>query len=109
VSQVQLSAEVTGPKYSFTARTMDVSVDGAALECELPLEEGDEIRLALFFIYEGIEDERTPPLVVGARVEWTAEADSGAPTAGVKFDRITEAQTKWLANVLAVSDAQQRR
>jgi hypothetical protein len=98
---VNLSAEVTAPRYAFTASTLDLSVGGAALECELPLNEGENVRLALFFVFEGIEDERTPPLVVGARVQWTGENDDGAFTAGVRFDEITDAQKQWLSRVLA--------
>jgi len=41
-----------------------------------------------------------PPLVLGARVVWAAEGDHGRFTAGVRFEKISAAQTEWLAKFL---------
>jgi c-di-GMP-binding flagellar brake protein YcgR len=102
--EVRLSADIETPSGpNMTAITRDLSVGGAALDCEAPLTEGESIKLSLFLVYEGIEDERTPPLVIGARVQWAAEGDNGTHSAGVKFEQITDPQREWLARVLAVT------
>lgn len=105
---VHLSAEVQphgDNRSAFTAVTRNLSVGGAALECERPLSEGQALRIALFLVVEGIEDERTPPLIVMARVMWTGEGDDGSYTAGVRFEDITAAQTDWLSRFLKVTGA----
>jgi c-di-GMP-binding flagellar brake protein YcgR len=98
---VQAYEEQGKPTPAFTAVTRNLSVGGAALECERPLREGQQLRLALFLVVEGVEDERTPPLVVVARVMWTGEGDDGSHTAGVRFENITPAQSEWLSRFLA--------
>jgi c-di-GMP-binding flagellar brake protein YcgR len=101
---LKLSADIDTPDHDeLTAVTRDVSPGGAALEVEHPLVEGEPIRLSLFLVYEGIEDERTPPLVVGARVRWIADSEEGVHLAGVRFEHITEAQKQWLAGVLRMT------
>lgn len=100
---IRLGADVQAASDSFTAYTRDLSVGGAALVCERPLHEGDQVRLSLFVVYDGVEDERTPPLVSGARVQWAAETDDGSHTAGVRFEGMSQAQTDWLARIIAVA------
>jgi hypothetical protein len=103
---VSMSAEVSRADSSmFTAVTLNLSVAGAALDGDEALTDGEAVRLALFVVVEGIEDERTPPLIVGARVQWTAEGDAGNHTAGVHFEDITDAQAEWLGRMIAVSGA----
>ena len=98
---VRLGVEIETATDSFTAYTRDVSVGGAALVCERPLHDGDGVRLALFVVYDGIEDERIPPLITSARVQWAAETDDGSHSAGVHFEGMTQAQAQWLGQVLA--------
>jgi hypothetical protein len=99
----RLSCDVESPSAgALTALTKDLSVSGAALETDHALAEGEVLRLSLFLLVEGIEDERTPPLVVGARVQWAATGDDGTHTTGVRFVEITDAQKAWLSRVLAV-------
>jgi hypothetical protein len=100
---VRLGADVEAPSDSFTAYTRDLSVSGAALVCERMLHEGDQVRLSLFVVYDGVEDERTPPLVTAARVQWAAEGDDGTHTAGVKFEGLSPAQTEWLGRLIDVA------
>ncbi len=101
---LRLSADIDTPDHDeLTAVTRDVSPGGAALEVEHPLVENEPIRLSLFLVYEGIEDERTPPLVVGARVRWVSESEDGIHLAGVRFEHITEAQKTWLAGILRLT------
>jgi hypothetical protein len=52
-----------------------------------------------------VEDPDKPPLQVGARVQWTGENDDGANVVGVKFERITPEQQKWLERFLHVTGA----
>lgn len=101
---VRLSAEIEREDGAFTAVTKNLSTGGAALECDRPLREGEALRLSLFLVYDGIEDERTPPLVVGARVMWTGEGDDGSHTAGVRFEGISQAQSDWLDRFLKVTE-----
>ena len=97
---VHLSAEIRRAQGVFTATTKDLSEGGAALACERPVADGEELQLSLFLVEDGVEDERAPPLVVKARVAWTAEGDDGAHLAGGQFTQITPAQTAWLKNFL---------
>ncbi|MFH0900343.1 MAG: PilZ domain-containing protein [Pseudomonadota bacterium] len=100
---VQLAAEVQHESGVFTAVTRNLSAGGAALLCDQPIGEGVQVRLSLFLVYDGIEDERTPPLVVGATVAWVAEGDDGSHTAGVRFEGLSPAQTQWLQRFLSLS------
>lgn len=102
---VALSAEIQREDGTFTAVTRNLSVGGAALEPERPLKDGELLRLSLFLVYDGIEDERTPPLIVGAKVMWTGEGDDGSHTAGVRFENISPAQTDWLKRFLKVTES----
>lgn len=100
---IRLGADVESASATFTAFTRDLSVGGVALVCERPLHEGDQVRLSLFVVYDGVEDERTPPLVSGARVQWAAESDDGSTTAGIRFEGMSAAQTEWLGRIIAVA------
>jgi hypothetical protein len=103
-SAMVLSGDIDSPtRGNLSAITKDLSAGGAALEVEYPLIEGEAIRLSLYLVYEGIEDERTPPLVVGARVQWIAEGDDGTHSAGVRFEQITDAQKAWIEQILRVA------
>ncbi len=97
---VRLSAEIQREDGTFTATTKNLSVGGAALECERPVRDGETLRMSLFLVVDGVEDPQTPPLVVGAEVVWTAEGDDGSHIAGVRFTRISPAQAQWLQRFL---------
>jgi c-di-GMP-binding flagellar brake protein YcgR len=99
---VKMSAEVRTASHSFTATTRNLSVGGCCLESSYPLAEESELRLDLFVVVDGIEDERMPPLTVAGTVQWSAESDEASVhLAGVKFSAITAAQTKWLEQFIA--------
>ena len=101
---VRLSAEFRAKGKLETAVTRNVSVSGAALDLpHAALADGDEVELSLFLVIEGVEDPSKPPLSVGARVVWTGENDEGGFVAGVRFERITPEQTRWLERFLEVS------
>ena len=97
---IRMSAEVRAGDQTFTASTRDLSEGGAGLEPERPLGEGSEVTLGLFLVVDDVEEERMPPLWVKARVAWTGEADDGRHIAGVRFEVITDAQKRWLRQVL---------
>jgi hypothetical protein len=101
---VRLSAEIQRADGVFTAITRNLSVGGAALEPERTLVEGEMLRLSLFLVYEGVEDERTPPLVVSARVVWVGEGDDASQTAGGRFEGLTAPQSEWLARFLTATE-----
>lgn len=101
---LQLSAEINRPDGVFTAATKNLSAGGAALESERPLADGENLRLSLFLVHEGIEDPDAPPLIVGATVRWTAEGDDGTYVAGVQFEHISAEQKQWLENFLAATE-----
>src|SRR6266511_2950605 len=96
--EVKLSAELRAPNGRLeTATTKNVSVGGAALHFGHPvLADGQEVELSLFLVVEGVEDPEKPPLRVGAKVIWAGEADAGSHAAGVRFEKITSEQAKWL-------------
>ena len=96
----KLSAEIAREDGIFTAVTRNLSVGGAALECERAMKDGETVRMSLFLVVDGIEDARTPPLIVMARVMWTANGDDGSHTAGVKFEQMSDAQKQWLDKFL---------
>ena len=101
---VRLSAEVTTPERTFTATTRNLSVGGCCVESPYRLVEESEIRVDLFVVFDGIEDERMPPLTTRCSVQWAAETDEGVHAAGVQFIGMTEAQAKWLQSFLTKVD-----
>jgi hypothetical protein len=64
-----------------------------------------ELELSLFLVVEGVEDPSKPPLRVSAKVMWTGEGDDGSFAAGVRFEKITAEQTRWLERFLEVTAA----
>jgi len=106
---LNLSAEVKTEVRTFEAQTQNLSEGGCCIESAYPMVEGDMVRVSLFLIVDGIEDESMPPMVCGARVQWTVDADADDPTsrhmAGLKFDAATDQQKAWLANFLAKTGA----
>jgi len=97
---IRMSAEVRTARSVFTATTRDVSEGGVGLSCDYPLDEGSEVVVGLFLVLDDVETD-TPPLWVKARVAWAAETDDRRYNAGVRFEVITEEQSKWLRQVLA--------
>jgi len=69
-----MSAEVRTSKAVFTAMTRDLSEGGAGLNCDRPLDEGDEITVGLFLVLDDVEAD-TPPLWAKARVMWARPGD----------------------------------
>ena len=96
---LRMSAEVRTAKSVFTATTRDLSEGGAGLNCDRPLDEGEEITVGLFLVLDDVETD-TPPLWVKARVMWARPGEGNAHAAGVRFDVITEEQRGWLRSVL---------
>jgi len=107
--RLHLSAEITTAKGTITAATRDLSVGGCCIESPYALAEGSEIRLSLFLVVDGIECAETPPLVVGASVQWVAENDEAPPDArhlaGMRFTGVSEEQRAWLESFLAENSA----
>src|SRR5262245_18087570 len=97
---VRLCAEIESAADRITAYTKDLSTTGAALVCERPVHDGEQVRVSLFLVYDGVEDERTPPLVSAAKVQWAVEGDDGSHTAGIHFEGMTPAQTEWLSRIV---------
>jgi c-di-GMP-binding flagellar brake protein YcgR len=102
---LHLSAELLLGDNTITAVTRDLSVGGCCLESAYALPEGAILELSLFLVVDGLEDADTPPLVVGARVQWTAhneeaEIDS-RHLAGLRFEDVTAEQHQWLQSFLA--------
>ena len=97
---VRLSAEVTTGNRTFTGTTRNLSAGGCCVESAFPLAEDAEVRIDLFVVFDGIEDERMPPLTARGTVQWAAEMDAGSHAAGIQFVGMTEAQTKWLQSFL---------
>ena len=50
----------------------------------------------MFLVVDDVEDPNKPPLVCHAKVQWHAETDDGAHSAGVHFEDMTPEQQKWL-------------
>src|SRR5438132_13015181 len=97
---LRMSAEIRTARTVFTAMTRDVSEGGAGLDAERRLDDGEQITLGLFLVLDDVETD-VPPLWVKARVVWTSDTDAGRHVAGVRFEVITDAQRKWLLQVLA--------
>ena len=94
-----MSAEVRTSKSVFTAMTRDLSEGGAGLNCDRPLDEGEEITVGLFLVLDDVEAD-TPPLWVKARVAWARPSEEHRFAAGVRFEVITDEQRTWLRQVL---------
>lgn len=99
--EIRMSAEVKATSGTFTATTRDISEGGVGLETDRHLKEGDLLTVGLFLVVDDVEEERTPPLWVKARVMWEGESDAGGYTAGLRFEVISPEQKIWLRNVLA--------
>jgi len=96
---LRMSAEVRTSRSVFTAMTRDLSEGGAGLNCDRPLDEGEEITVGLFLVLDDVEAD-TPPLWVKARVAWTRPSEDQRYAAGVRFEVITDEQRTWLRQVL---------
>jgi hypothetical protein len=101
---IRLSAAVTTSERTFTGTTRNLSAGGCCVEGPYPLAEDSEVRLDLFVVVDGIEDERMPPLSTRGSVQWVAETDDGSHAAGIKFDGMTGAQVQWLEAFLGKID-----
>lgn len=108
--QIALSAEVKTERRSFDAQTKNLSEGGCCIEAAYPLDEGADIRVSLFLTVDGIEDESMPPMVCGAKVQWTVEADADDPDsrhmAGLKFEGASDEQKAWLKSFLQRTGAE---
>jgi hypothetical protein len=102
---LRLGAELRFKEFTTDATTRDLSVGGVGVECGRELPEDADLVLLLFLVLEGVEDEKTPPLAVKARVMWTAAGEApGEPCrSGLRFEAITPAQQDWLRRFLKVS------
>ena len=96
---LRMSAEVRTARAVFTATTRDLSEGGAGLNCDRPLDEGEEVTIGLFLVLDDVEAD-TPPLWVKGRVAWARPGQDHAHAAGVSFEVITEEQRTWLRQVL---------
>ena len=96
---LRMSAEVRTARAVFTATTRDLSEGGAGLNCDRPLDEGEEVTIGLFLVLDDVEAD-TPPLWVKGRVAWARSGQNHAYAAGVSFEVITEEQRTWLRQVL---------
>jgi Tfp pilus assembly protein PilZ len=94
-----MSAEIRTARSVFTAMTRDLSEGGAGLDCDRPLEAGEEVTVGLFLVLDDVEAD-TPPLWVKGRVVWARPAQEQRHAAGVSFDVISEEQRGWLRHVL---------
>ena len=94
-----MSAEVRTSRSVFTATTRDLSEGGAGLNCDRPLDEGEEVTIGLFLVLDDVEAD-TPPLWVKGRVAWTRPSEDHRYAAGVRFEVISEEQRAWLKSVL---------
>jgi len=99
--EIRMSAEIKASSGTFTATTRDISEGGIGLEADRLIKEGELLTVGLFLVVDDVEEERTPPLWVKARVMWAGESDNGTYTAGLRFEVISPAQKTWLRNVLA--------
>ena len=64
---LRMSAEIRTKRSVFTATTRDLSVAGAGLDAERPLQEGEEVALGLFLVLDDVEIDTPPPLGQGPR------------------------------------------
>ena len=94
-----MSAEVRTSRSVFTATTRDLSEGGAGLNCDRPLDEGEEVTIGLFLVLDDVEAD-TPPLWVKGRVAWARPSEDHRYAAGVRFEVISEDQRTWLKSVL---------
>jgi Tfp pilus assembly protein PilZ len=94
-----MSAEVRTARSAFTAMTRDLSEGGAGLNCDRPMEPGEEVTVGLFLVLDDVEAD-TPPLWVKGRVVWARPVQDQRHAAGVSFDVITEEQRTWLRQIL---------
>ena len=83
---VSLSVELHTMDGVQRATVQNMSISGMGFYLAKPLQANSEVTLSLFLVEDGIEDETTPPLFLGAHVMWCEAANGGRGyLAGVRF------------------------
>lgn len=83
--ELSLAMEVFTGTEIVLARAQNLSLGGVGIATHAPLKEQSQVGLSMFLVEDGIEDERTEPLNLGAEVVWCTPADAGGFLAGVRF------------------------
>ena len=94
-----MSAEVRTSRTVFTATTRDLSEGGAGLNCDRPLDEGEEMTVGLFLVLDDVEAD-TPPLWVKGRVAWARPARTNATPRAFGSRSSATSRRTWLRQVL---------
>ena len=67
------------------AQAKNLSLGGVGFEMDAPLTVGTHVKLSLFLVEDGIEEERAKPLAAEGVVSWCAEQQGAGYGAGVRF------------------------
>jgi hypothetical protein len=101
--EIRLGAEVMTPSGIVRGATHDVSRGGCRMESVRPLPENELLAIELCVMVDGVKDLDYPPMRLQAQVRWTAEGvvdNQTVQLAGLEFRGITEAQARWLEQVM---------
>ncbi|AKF03304.1 PilZ domain-containing protein [Sandaracinus amylolyticus] len=101
---VELAAEVEIRGETIVASTQNVSAGGVGLVVDREVKEGSELAVTLFLTQDGIEDPDESPFEAKAIVAWTAVQDAGTWIAGVRFAKVSAAQSAQLERFLGKLD-----
>src|SRR6476619_6100661 len=80
---LRMSAEVRTARSVFTATTRDLSEGGAGLNCDRPLDAGEQVTVGLFLVLDDVETD-APPIWVKAHVAWARPTEDLRFAAGVR-------------------------
>jgi c-di-GMP-binding flagellar brake protein YcgR len=100
-----VAAELEVDGEVFSATTRDVSEGGASIVTDARLSDGGTISLTLILTEDGIESANAEALTTQATVMWSAPTDSGETMAGLRFEKLSAAAARNLAQLLAASNA----
>jgi c-di-GMP-binding flagellar brake protein YcgR len=103
--QTAVAAELDVDGEIFAATTRDVSAGGASVVTDARLTDGGTLTLTLILTEDGIESANADALTTKATVMWSASTDGGETMAGLRFEKLSAAGARTLAQLLAAANA----
>lgn len=93
--ETTLSVEIHDSEHPQLGVAMNLSTGGVGVSLDHPLEQGSTVNVSLFLVEEGIEDEKTQPLALKAKVVWCHPYEGEGHRAGLRLLGLTPpAQTR---------------
>jgi c-di-GMP-binding flagellar brake protein YcgR len=99
--QVSVAAEIELRGETLEGETRDISEGGVSVLLHGNAPSDGVVALTLILRQDGIEDPHSEPFAAPANVMWSAPSDTGATMLGLRFSKLTPAQSTALKAFLA--------